>query len=480
VSEPLYTIAGAGPAAAHATSLLAAVGARVTRVDGPPEPPPAVAWADSGAMALTGWPAVAPRIGPAAVAVAMRGAAIALDAAAARRGAALRVDGPSLLGERAACAGLARGGRIAPGRASRLLGTRDGWIALSLARPDDVDLLPAWLEEAPARFTAADPWPAVGLAVAERPAAALVARGRLLGLPVSRVAPAPRCSVPPLRIGARGPRIARRPGTPVRVLDLSALWAGPLCGGLLVCAGAEVLKIESRARPDGARAGPAAFYDRLNAGKSSLALELERPRDRALLLRLLDAADVVIESARPRALRQLGIDAEAQVRARPGLTWVALSGYGREGPGADWVAFGDDAGAAAGLGALAGDGSEAPLVCADAVADPLAGLHAAAAALAAHEAGGGVLIDVSLVGVATSAAACAPRPDPRAVAVLGSPGAWRVVGDSWEVPVRPPRARPARGVARPLGADPAGIDGWRFGAAAGPGSPAPGPPVRGA
>jgi hypothetical protein len=477
VSEPLYTIAGAGPAAAHAASLLAAVGARVSRIDGPPEPSPAAAWADSGAMTLTGWPDAAPCLGPAAVAVAMRGAAIALDAVAARRGAALRVDGPALLGERAACAGLKRGGRVAPGGASRLLRARDGWIALSLARPDDVDLLPAWLEEAPARFTAGDPWPAVGRVAAERPAAALVERGRLLGLPVSRVAQAPRGPRPPLRIGARGPRIARRPGTPVRVLDLSALWAGPLCGGLLVCAGAEVMKIESRARPDGARAGPAAFYDRLNAGKSSLALELDHPRDRALLLRLLEAADVVIESARPRALRQLGIDAEARVRARPGVTWVALSGYGREGPGADWVAFGDDAGAAAGLGALAGDGPEAPLVCADAVADPLAGLHAAAAALAAHEAGGGVLLDVSLVGVASSAASCAPPPDPRAVTVLGSGRAWRVAGDGWELPVRLPRARPTGGAARPLGAEGPALAAGRPGV---PAAPPAGPGARGA
>ncbi|HEY8494961.1 MAG TPA: CoA transferase, partial [Myxococcota bacterium] len=213
---------------------------------------------------------------------------------------------------------------------------------------------------------------------------------------------------------------------------------------LLGLAGARVVKVESIGRPDGARRGPRAFFDLLHAGHASVALDFARAEDRCALRALVAAADVVIESARPRALRQLGIEAEEIVATRPGVTWVAISGYGRAAPGADWVAFGDDAAAAGGLWALAGAGLDGPLACADAIADPLAGLHAAAAALAAHQEGGGVLLDVALATVAAAAAASAPpaQEDP-------------------SLPVAPPRARRPAGRARPLGADTARVLGER-------------------
>jgi hypothetical protein len=103
------------------------------------------------------------------------------------------------------------------------------------------------------------------------------------------------------------------------VLDLSSLWAGPLCAHLLGLAGARVVKLESASRPDGARAGSAAFFDLLNAGKASVALDLSSRAGRDSLRRLIASSDIVIESARPRALRQLGIEAEALVAEVPGL-----------------------------------------------------------------------------------------------------------------------------------------------------------------
>jgi crotonobetainyl-CoA:carnitine CoA-transferase CaiB-like acyl-CoA transferase len=108
-------------------------------------------------------------------------------------------------------------------------------------------------------------------------------------------------------------------------------------------------------------------------------------------------ADVVIESSRPRALAQLGIDAPAVVAARPGTTWVSITGYGRSSPR---VAFGDDAAVAAGL--VAYDREGAPVFCADAVADPITGLHAAVAALTSRARGGGHLAEVAMVDAAAS------------------------------------------------------------------------------
>ena len=101
------------------------------------------------------------------------------------------------------------------------------------------------------------------------------------------------------------------------VADLSALWAGPLAGRLLARAGARVIKIESASRPDGARRGDPRFHAAMNAGKESVAIELDRPTGREALARILARADVVITASRPRALDQLGLDPEDLVRTAP-------------------------------------------------------------------------------------------------------------------------------------------------------------------
>jgi hypothetical protein len=394
----------------------------------------ATLWACSGAMALTGRADGPPVVAPAALALAAQRSAEAFCARARRCGVALALDGPALLGERAALAGLSRRGRISAGGASRLLRSADSWIAVSLARADDFAAIPAWLEVAALEADAA--WDAVARAVATRAARDLVARARLLGLAVAQAAEPAVATGAGVRVAVRGVPLERDRTQRPRVVDLSALWAGPLCTQLLRLTGAQVVKVESRTRPDGARAGSAAFFDLLNAGKQSVALDFAAASGRDALRRLIERADIVVESARPRALRQLGFDAEALVAATPGLVWVSITGYGRSEPGAEWVAFGDDAAAAAGLAVVAGHGDDGPLFCGDAIADPLAGLHAADAALACWQDGAGALLDVSLCGVAAQALACAAPPR-----------------NACEVLVAPPRARRRCGHARPLGAD---------------------------
>jgi len=358
------------------------------------------------------------------------------------------VDGAGLLGERASILGLRRRGRVSPGGSCRLLRATDGFLAVQLARPDDLDLLPAWLE----REVSEAPWTALLGTLPDRPAREWVARGRLLGLAVAE-------AVEPAAGGGAGVRV-RQIGQPRErsrarplVVDLSSLWAGPLCAQLLGLAGARVVKLESTARPDGARLGPARFFDLLNAGKASVALDLTKPRGRDRLVRLLERSDVVVEASRPRALRQLGIDAEAMLGETPGLVWVSITGYGRDEPEANWVAFGDDAAVAAGL-AIAAGGVGAPIFCADAIADPLAGLAAAVATRRALARGGGCLVDVSLSGVAREALGSVEAAPAR---VARRDGAWWVECEGRSEPVAPPRARRAAGRARPLGADTAAL-----------------------
>jgi crotonobetainyl-CoA:carnitine CoA-transferase CaiB-like acyl-CoA transferase len=216
-----------------------------------------------------------------------------------------------------------------------------------------------------------------------------------------------------------------------------------------------VVKVESASRPDGARAGSAAFFDLLNAGKQSVALELAAPEGRAALRRLIAASDVVVESARPRALRQLGIEAETLVAQQPGLVWVAISAHGRREPGAAWIGYGDDAAVAAGLARATGEPDGAPLFCGDAIADPLAGIHAAVCALEAFRAGESRLLDVSLREVA--AAAATGGGGGREARVLRAGCGFEVEAGGVRQPVCAPRARRPAGRARPLGADTAAV-----------------------
>jgi hypothetical protein len=409
---------------------------------------PALEWARSGAMELCGWPEGPPRLAPGPLASWLR---VELDALRALSPVPLPadLDGPALLGERAALQGLGRRGTVAPGGSCRLLPASDGWIAVALARPDDIALVPAWLE-LPVD-AGSEIWASVAAGVRERPADEVVARARLVGLAAARALPCADAPPGPHRVAARGPRRRRAAGTAPLVLDLSALWAGPLCADLLGQGGARVVKVESASRPDGARAGNAAFFDLLNADKASVQLDLRAQRGRDRLRRLIARADVVVESARPRALRQLGIDAESLVAEHPGLVWVAITGYGRREPGAGWVAYGDDAAVAAGLAAGTGEPEGTPLFCGDAIADPLTGVHAARAARAALEQGEAVLLDVALRDVA--AHALASSAGARDAEVRPADGGFEVIAEGRRERVRRPRARRPRGAARPLGAD---------------------------
>jgi hypothetical protein len=309
----------------------------------------------------------------------------------------LDLDPLQLLVDRAAVSGLSRQGSVSCGGTTRLLRTVDGWIGVALPRPDDVDAVPAWLEVG---SPTGDPWPLVEAQVRDRRTSQLVMRARLLGLPVAPLARPPigtALHAAPVSVTTFG----RLPGPhhhELVVVDLSTLWAGPLCSQLLRQLGARVIKVESSARPDGGREGLPAFFDLLNGGKEGVALDFRSRNDVELLRQLVSRADVVIEGSRPRALEQLGITAAHLLSERPAV-WVSITGYGRRSPGRDWVAFGDDAAVAGGLVVYDEAG---PCFCADAVADPLTGLVAAAAALDALTTGRSCLLDVAMGRVAAS------------------------------------------------------------------------------
>ncbi len=252
-------------------------------------------------------------------------------------------------------------------------------------------------------------------------------RAALLSLPFGVVPPgqAPTPAAGPwLRTGTAG---RARPFTGVTVADLSSLWAGPLCAGLLAAGGAAVTKVESRSRPDGARRASRRFWRLLNGAKAERRVDPSRLRDH------IDAADVVVLAARRRAYDQLGIDVDGLLAARSGKVVLAITGHGWDD---GRVGFGDDAAVAGGLVARHPDDG-APRFLADAVADPATGLQAAVAAATCVVEGGRWFVDISLAGVSAWLAA-GSRTDLPPLAATPAGRGWVLDGER----VRPPRARP--------------------------------------
>lgn len=372
-------------------------------------------WAASGSVWLTGRPDGPPLVPPG------RGATWIRESLAS-----LGLRMPGLLGERAAYLGLGRSAPWSCGGAFRILAGRDGWLGVSLSRPSDLELVPALVQASP---QAEDPWDAVAAWAARTGVVEAEERLRLLGLPggaVPEQAPRDRPGVVTTVLGAR-----RHASGPAVVVDLTGLWAGPLCAHLLGLGGARVVKVESATRPDGARQGSPEFFELLHAGHEQLRLDLRADVDQ--LRRLVAEADLVLEASRPRALRQLGLDAEEVVAA--GTSWLSITARGRA---SDAVGFGDDVAASAGL-VVRPDG--VPIPAGDALADPLAGV---AAAVAAHEAlasDEARLIDVSMLHVA---AETVPDPGARSeplAAVDRGDGSWWVPTDRGDVRVERPRRR---------------------------------------
>ena len=408
-------------------------------------------------MALTGHRDGPPLMCPVPLASCADGAVLALAAIAGTpRG--LLPRGGELLAERAALGGLRRNGRIAPGGACRLLDCADGRIALSLARAHDWAALPAFLGEqwhGPDHGATEDGWQAVAKAVAAMPVDELVERGRLLSLAVAADRP-PAIPTPGwFAIDCEQPAARRNRSARPLVVDLSALWAGPLCTHLLGLLGATVIKVESSTRRDGARAGNEAFFDLLNRGKASLTLDLDTMSGRDQLRRLLARADIVVEASRPRALEQLGIHASEFCATGRALTWISLTGHGRAMPEGDWIAFGDDAGIAAGLATVMRHAAGEPVFCGDAIADPMTGMHAALVAWWSYRSGGARRISLSLAGVVRHCIQSSGSLEP--VALRERQARWNAVLRAAGGTVYPPTVR-----ARPAGTHASGTGGFVY------------------
>nr|WP_206065830.1 CoA transferase [Novosphingobium sp. ERW19] len=179
----------------------------------------------------------------------------------------------------------------------------------------------------------------------------------------------------------------------IRVVDLTTVVFGPYATQIMADLGADVIKVEAPGIGDAfrwsARAavtpGMAPAWMALNRGKKSVALDLKDEADRAIMLKLLRDADVFVVNVRGKALERIGLDYEALKAVNPGLIYVHCVGFGQDGPYADLQAYDDVIQAATGAATLLPrvDGNPRPRYLPSLIADKVAGLHAAYAAMAA-------------------------------------------------------------------------------------------------
>ena len=204
------------------------------------------------------------------------------------------------------------------------------------------------------------------------------------------------------------PTIRKRPLDGIRVIELGQLLAGPFCGSMLAYFGAEVIKVES---PDGGdpirgwrevKDGTSLWWHSLGRNKKSVTIDLKSEEGRALVAKLIDTADVVIENFRPGVMEKWGLGPADVKKTNPGLIYARISGYGQTGPNSTKPGYASVTEGFSGFRYVNGFKGEPPVRPNLSIGDTLAGIHATLGiALAIIERtnnvdGEGQVIDVAL------------------------------------------------------------------------------------
>lgn len=216
------------------------------------------------------------------------------------------------------------------------------------------------------------------------------------------------------------PADAASPFAGLKVFDLSTFWAGAYLTCYLGAFGADVVKVESIQRPDGHRysgsllrssddwyeIGP--LWQGTNLNKRDITLDLQTDVGRDLALRLAAEADVVVENFSPRVVEHFGLDYDSLAKLNPGVVMVRMPGFGLEGPWRDYVGWALNIEQLSGMSAVTGY-ADGPPCNLQGPADPIAGVHATVALLAALEhrrrTGEGQLIEVAQIEVGAAVTA---------------------------------------------------------------------------
>jgi crotonobetainyl-CoA:carnitine CoA-transferase CaiB-like acyl-CoA transferase len=206
----------------------------------------------------------------------------------------------------------------------------------------------------------------------------------------------------------------------IRVIDCTAWWAGPAAAAVLSALGADVIKVESVARPDNMRFASArpptddqwwewgALFHGANVNKRGITLDLTQPAGVETFERLAATADVLVENYTPRVMEQFGLGWDHMHEVNPDLIMVRMPAFGLGGPWRDRTGFAQTMECLTGMAWLTGF-PDGPPVLVRGACDPLAGMHAVIATLLAlierDQSGGGRLVETVMVEAALNAAA---------------------------------------------------------------------------
>ena len=199
----------------------------------------------------------------------------------------------------------------------------------------------------------------------------------------------------------------------LRVIEVTANWAGPIAGRHFADLGADVIKIELDTKPATRALAyvPAdiwpdhyhrsGYFNKLNRNKRAICLNLATTKGRSLFLKLIESVDVVLENNAARVMKQLGLSYDVLSEYNPALVMCSLSGFGATGPERNYSAYGSNIETISGLASVLGYKSGDYYTTGSFYADPTAGNHAAISILAAVHAarrdGEGQWIDLSLL-----------------------------------------------------------------------------------
>ena len=175
----------------------------------------------------------------------------------------------------------------------------------------------------------------------------------------------------------------------IRIIDLTSVVSGPSATMLLADQGADVIKVESlqgdfTRHVSNRRGGMSANYLNNNRNKRSIAVDLKNSRGKAVLMRLLEGADVFVQNFRPGVIERMGLDEAAVRSSAPNIIYVSISGFGERGPYATKPVYDPLVQALSGLTTIqAGSDADRPRLVRTILPDKLTGITAAQAITAA-------------------------------------------------------------------------------------------------
>ncbi len=194
--------------------------------------------------------------------------------------------------------------------------------------------------------------------------------------------------------------------TDIRVIDLTRVLAGPFTTMTLGDLGAEVIKVEPFGGDEARGFGPfkegvSGYFENVNRGKKSIAIDLKHPTGRDILLGLIEKSDVLVENFRPGVMKKLGLDYETLRSKFPGLIYAACSGFGQTGPYARRGAYDMIIQGMGGIVSITGEPDRPPVRVGVSIGDIAAALYSCIGILTAlftrTQTGTGQMVDIGML-----------------------------------------------------------------------------------